>query len=151
MFRFSTGADCRQIYELVCQLENTILPYEEFQSVYSEQLLDSRYYSYIYEENRQVLAFLNLRIERQLHHAAPMAEIMEFIVAPGCRGRRLGHKLLKQAAQTAQKLNCCGIEVASSRQRTDAHRLYQRNGLQPTHYKLTMSLSEAMHPLSSLK
>lgn len=48
MFRFSTAADCEQIYKLICQLENTILPYEEFKSVYLEQLEDRRYYSYIY-------------------------------------------------------------------------------------------------------
>ncbi len=140
MFRLSTAADCRQIYELVCQLENTVLPYEAFNSVYSEQLQDRRYFSYIYEENCHILGFLNLRIERQLHHAAPVAEIMEFIVAPGCRSQGLGRKLLEQAAQTAQKLNCCSLEVASSRQRTAAHRFYARNGLAPTHFKLTKSL-----------
>lgn len=142
MFRFSTAADCEQIYKLICQLENTILPYEEFKSVYLEQLEDKRYYSYIYEENCQIIGFLNLRIERQLHHAAPMAEIMEFIIAADCRSQGLGRKFMEQAAQTAKQLNCYGLEVASNRKRTEAHRFYQQNGLHPTHYKLTKTLIE---------
>lgn len=47
MFRFNTAADCEQIYELICQLENTMLPYEDFKSIYLEQQKDKRYYSYI--------------------------------------------------------------------------------------------------------
>lgn len=142
MFRFYTAADCRQIYELICQLESAVLPYEQFASVYLEQLHDSHYYGYIYEENSRILGFLNLRIERQLHHAAPMAEIMELIVTPDYSSRGLGRRLLEQAACTAQKLHCHGLEVASSRRRTEAHRFYQQNGLRPTHLKLTRPLKD---------
>lgn len=141
MFRFSTAADCRQIYKLICQLEAATLPYAAFRDVYLEQLKDCRYYSYIYEENCRIAGFLNLRVEKQLHHAAAIAEIMEFIIAADCRGHGVGRRMLELASRQAQELGCCGIEVASSRRRTAAHRFYEQCGMRKSHFKLTLELT----------
>lgn len=73
MLRHSTAADCRQIYQLICQQENTVIAYDDFQAIYNDQLTDRRYYAFVYEENQTVAGFLSLRLEKQLHRAAAVA------------------------------------------------------------------------------
>lgn len=42
----------------------------------------------------RTVAFLHLRVEGQLHHAAKIAEILEFDVERSHRGRNLGQQFL---------------------------------------------------------
>ena len=41
MYRKSNIADCREIYDLICQLEQKTLSYQRFYEIYKEQLEDS--------------------------------------------------------------------------------------------------------------
>jgi GNAT superfamily N-acetyltransferase len=58
----------------------------------------------------------------------PQAEIGGLIVDEGCRGQRIGERLLKQAEQWAGERGCCAISVHSNVIRKDAHRFYERLG-----------------------
>lgn len=142
MLRHSTAADCRQIYQLICQQENTVIAYDDFQAIYNDQLTDRRYYAFVYEENQTVAGFLSLRLEKQLHRAAAVAEITECIVAPACRSRGLGHKLLNQAIILAQIQGCCQLEVACRRQRPQLHVFYRNNSLKNTSCKFALALTQ---------
>ena len=73
MLRKSTAADCREIYNLICDMEATALDYEKFASIYLQQLSDGNYYCLIYEEGGKTCGMLNLRFEQQLHHTAHRA------------------------------------------------------------------------------
>ncbi len=37
MFRKSTAADCRAVYDLICDMENTAFDYDKFAAVYTKQ------------------------------------------------------------------------------------------------------------------
>ena len=56
MFRKSTLADCKAIYDLICDLEKKELPYERFCDIYTRQVQDKHYYCLVCEEEGAVVA-----------------------------------------------------------------------------------------------
>lgn len=142
IYRKATSMDCEKVYSLICELEGRELPFEKFREIYCEQLSSKRYYCLLGEENNDALAVLNLRFEEQLHHSECIAEIMEFAVNSAYRSRGIGKQMLEKAAQIAEVYGCTQIEVACNRLRTDAHRFYQREGMNNSHYKFSKKLTE---------
>lgn len=49
MFRKATKKDCRSIYDLICDMENTALDYDEFSAIFNAQCEDENYYCLILE------------------------------------------------------------------------------------------------------
>lgn len=141
MYRKAEEDDCKIIYELICGMEKTELPYESFQLIFQKQLADEDYYCLVYENENGVAGVLNLRFEEQLHHCGRIAEVMEFAVAPSCRNMGIGKKMLAHACQIAKDCNCTQIEVACNRLREDTHRFYLREGMNNYHYKFSKSLT----------
>lgn len=137
MYRNATTGDCAGIYDLICQLEDTKLPFEPFSSIFKDQLTSRRHRFLVCELDGRVAGVLHLRIEEQLHHCGRIAEIMELAVAPHCRSQGIGKELLSLACQAAEEAGCQQIEVACNKLRTDAHRFYQREGMNNFHYKFS--------------
>ncbi len=65
---------------------------------------------------------------------------MELIIRSDIRSQGIGALLLEAAVQLAKENGCIRLEVASNRVRERAHAFYQKQGMQQTHIKLTMSL-----------
>lgn len=161
MYRKATADDCRIVYDLICDMENTALDYEKFSAIFRAQCENENYYCLICEKEKtsdnekvskaesncnndvQVAGMLNLRFEDQLHHADRIAEIMEFVVAPGCRNKGFGSEILAKACEVARKHGCIQIEVACNQLRKDTHRFYLREGMKNYHFKFSMSLTGA--------
>ena len=172
MFRKATKKDCRSIYDLICDMENTALDYDEFSAIFNAQCEDGNYYCLILagpgdgtddgtgngqsdelgdeqsdgtsdepDDDPHVRGMMNLRFEYQLHHAARIAEIMEFVVAPQCRNKGLGKLILNEACEIAKDHDCIQIEVACNQLRKDTHRFYEREGMKNYHYKFSRSLA----------
>lgn len=142
MFRTAIESDCRAIYQMICDMEDKILPYEKFESIYKRQLKDKRYECIVCEENENVIGVLNLRYEEQLHHAELIAEIMEFVMASGHRRKGYGKKMFSYACGRARNNGCTQIEVASNKLRENAHRFYLREGMISSHFKFSKRLVE---------
>ena len=104
MDRKANQKDEKQIYQLMCQLEQTQLPYDRFAEIFRQQLAKEQYYCLVWEEEGRVVGVLNLRWEGQLHHAGKVAEILELIVSPDCRNQGVGRKMFARACQLAQDL-----------------------------------------------
>ena len=144
MFRKATKKDCRSIYDLICDMENTALDYDEFSAIFNAQCEDENYYCLILAgpgDGPYVRGMMNLRFEYQLHHAARIAEIMEFVVTPQCRNKGLGKLILNEACEIAKDHDCIQIEVACNQLRKDTHRFYEREGMKNYHYKFSRSLA----------
>ena len=112
MYRKASLNDVKGIYSLMCDLEGTDLPFESFYAIYREQLNSAGHYCLICVHNEAVLAVLNLRFERQLHHCERIAEIMEFVVDASCRNQGIGKEMLERASQIAKEHGCSQIEAA---------------------------------------
>ena len=138
--------DCRAVYDLICDMEAKELPYKDFSDIFLGQLADAHHYCLICEEDdgvardSKVAGMLNLRFERQLHHCAPIAEIMEFVVDPACRNRGVGAAMFSEASRIALERGCPQIEVACNQLRVDTHRFYERQGMKNYHYKFSYLL-----------
>ena len=95
-YRKAQLSDSMALYELVCDLEGVMLSYEKFYDILNEQLQDRQhYYFLVCEHEGRIVGILNLRFERQLHHAGPVAEITEFYIAPDCRKEGVGRGLFE--------------------------------------------------------
>ena len=77
MYRKATLEDCKAVYKLICDLECRELPFDAFAEIFAEQVANGNYYCLLWEQEGSVVAALNLRFERQLHHASRIAEIVE--------------------------------------------------------------------------
>ena len=150
MYRKAGAEDCAQIYDLICDMEETKLPFDKFCEIFYNQLNDEHYFCLVYDQGESVIAVLNLRFEEQLHHSAYIAEIMEFVVAPGNRNRGVGKAMLEEANRIAIKHGCIQIEVACNQLRKDTHRFYIREGMKNYHYRFSKPLTGIMDAENSI-
>lgn len=142
IYRKATLEDCKKVYSLICDLEGKELPFEIFCEIYYEQLNSKHYYCLLGEKDNNILAVLNLRFEKQLHHTECIAEIMEFVVDSSCRSQGIGKQMFEKAVQISESYGCTQIEAACNHRRTDTHKFYLREGLNNSHYKFSKKLSE---------
>lgn len=140
MFRKSTESDCRAIYNLIYDMENKELPYDEFEKIYFKQINRDDMYCLVNSVEDEVIAFINLRFEDQLHHCEKIAEIMEFVVDARYRNRGVGKDTFEEASRIALGRGCSQIEVACNQLRVDTHRFYEREGMHNFHYKFSKRL-----------
>ena len=141
MYRQAAFVDCGQVYHLICQMENRELPYDKFCEIYKKQLSSESHYFLVCDNESEVVGVLHLRVEEQLHHAATVAEIMEFAVAPHFRKQGIGKEMLAKACELAETFGCIQMEVACNQLRSDTHRFYLREGMHNFHFKFSKSLS----------
>ncbi len=139
MIRLAVSADQPEIYSLICALEETSFPQEMFAWGFYTMLSSASHLLLVAEEG-QIVGLLHLRMEFQLHHCGTVAEIMELIVSREVRSKGIGAALLKAAREQAIQHHCIQFEVTSNQKRKQAHRFYQREGLEQTHIKLTEAL-----------
>lgn len=137
--RTATVVDADAVYELMCQLEDARFDRLTFCKRFAWQLARQPFFAFVLEED-DVVGFVNVRVERQLHHEHPVAEICELVVDKGCRGGGRGTLLLERAIARAQEQGCEVIEVASNAARLGAHRFYEKHGMKRTHAKFMMGL-----------
>lgn len=140
MIRLAVSADQSEIYSLICALEETSFPQEMFAWGFYTMLSSASHLLLVAEEEGQIVGLLHLRMEFQLHHCGTVAEIMELIVSREVRSKGIGAALLKAAREQAIQHHCIQFEVTSNQKRKQAHRFYQREGLEQTHIKLTEAL-----------
>lgn len=140
MIRLAVSADQPEIYSLICALEETTFPQEMFAWGFYTMLSSASHLLLVAEEEGQIVGLLHLWMEFQLHHCGTVAEIMELIVSREVRSKGIGAALLKAAREQAIQHHCIQFEVTSNQKRKQAHRFYQREGLEQTHIKLTEAL-----------
>lgn len=141
MYRKAVLSDSNAICGLVCGQEGLELSREKFYDILNEQLQDRQhYYCLVYEENGRIEGVLNLRIERQLRYAGPVAEITEFFVAPDHRNQGIGTGLFEQALELVQRFHCRHLEVFCRAEEESGRRFFEKRGLMASYMKLEKQL-----------
>ena len=140
MIRKTRFEDKKDVYRLLCELENVQLDYACFSDIFDKQLDNSMYSSYVYVAEDKVVGFINGRIEAQLHHAAKVLEIMELIVDSNYRNNNIGRYLIDEIKKDAIDNHCVRIELSTSNHRKDAKRFYENYGFDPSHNNLTLDI-----------
>ena len=148
MIRKATLGDGEALWRLLCILEGRELDRAALLRILEGQLADSRRVLLVWEQDEdgggladpRPRAFLNMKIEPQLHHAGRVAEIQELVVDPALRGRGVGHRLFTVALDAARDARCVRLELATNRGRLGAHRFYERERMAQTHFGYTLDL-----------
>ena len=79
LVRMATAEDAPAVHRLVCELEQQTFDYDTFRERFISQLENPAMHCFILELDGTPAGYLNMRIDRHLHHACPTAEIIEFI------------------------------------------------------------------------
>ncbi|MDO5532778.1 GNAT family N-acetyltransferase [Sutterella sp.] len=143
-FRKARPSDYADIRALICALVDDALEPDAFARILGQQISDPNRYCLVCEEEGHVLGVLNLRFEQQLHHAARVAEILEFVVSPKLRGRGVGRALLRKAEEVAREAGCVMLEITCGCDRLNAHKLYESEGMKRTKIRFAKSLDESV-------
>lgn len=139
MIRPAQPADVTAVYDLMCNLEDKQFDFASFKANY-EYLLNHEEVTMLVYEDTTVKGFMNMVISLHLHHNDWVAEIKELIVDPAFRSQRIGQQLFHEAIQIAKEKKCVRIELSSNQKRVNAHRFYEREGMNKSHYNFTLDL-----------
>jgi GNAT superfamily N-acetyltransferase len=71
---------------------------------------------------------------------ARRAQIEAVRVAAGRRGAGIGEALIRDAIARARDAGCSLVQLTTDRQRSDAHRFYERLGFVPSHIGMKLAL-----------
>ena len=140
--RKALAADEEIIYRLINELEQTVFDRDLFSGVFRNNLSDTNIYYFVFEEHKIIKGLISLHIQNLLHHCGPVAEIQESCVFQEYRNQHIGNMLIQAAIDKAKELDCCLIEVACNRKRSQAHLFYMQNGFDATHFKFTLELKK---------
>ncbi len=140
MIRKAGKEDRERIQQLTELLESRKFDPEDFAGIYLDQLNDERYVCFVYETEEGILAYLNMRMEEQLHHSAKVAQILELVTQENKRSLGYGGELFRYACDHAKQKGCVQIELETSLWRKRAHAFYEREGMTADHAYYTIKL-----------
>jgi PhnO protein len=132
--------DSNNVYVLICQLVGFEFDKKSFEATFEKNLVNSSICYWVIENNESVIGFVSLHIQELLHHQKKVAEVQELCVDEKFTGMGFGKLMLDEAIQEAEMQNCEIIELAASNKRVDAHRFYEREGWERSHFKFTKKL-----------
>lgn len=138
--RKAENQDSNLVYVLICQLVGFEFDKNSFEVTFQNNMKKESIFYWVIENNESVIGFVSLHIQNLLHHQRKVAEVQELCVDEKFTGMGFGKLLLDTAIQEAEKQNCEIIELAASNKRVNAHRFYEREGWQRSHYKFTRKL-----------
>lgn len=135
--RRATIADCDDVYALICELKQGEFNRQAFNAGFAASLDDRNLHYQLALLNGDVIGMISLHIQFHLHHVNWIGEIQELVVMPQARGHGVGSRLLAWAEKQARHAGAELTELSTSTRRLDAHRFYQREGYQQTHFRFT--------------
>lgn len=136
--RKANEKDLDRVYQLINELEGFILDIKNFRALYIRNLNNSDFCYFVAEHQNLVVGFISLNFQYPLHHCGKIAEIQELIVTKQSRNLKIGSALLATVKKIAKETACDTLELTSRFKRVDAHRFYEREGFQKTHFKFLM-------------
>ncbi|MCA1922688.1 aminoalkylphosphonate N-acetyltransferase [Buttiauxella noackiae] len=136
-FRPATLADTDAVYALICELKQAEFNRLAFNVGFAANLQDNNLCYQLAELNGEVVGMIGLHMQFHLHHVNWVGEIQELVVMPQARGFGVGSKLLSWAEEYARLAGAELTELSTSTKRYDAHRFYEREGYQQTHFRFT--------------
>ncbi|KFC84682.1 aminoalkylphosphonate N-acetyltransferase [Buttiauxella agrestis] len=144
--RRATLADSDAVYALICELKQAEFNRQAFNVGFAANLDDRNLCYQLALLNGAVVGMISLHMQFHLHHVNWVGEIQELVVMPAARGHGVGSKLLAWAEEQARIAGAELTELSTSAKRLDAHRFYQREGYQNTHFRFTKPVESLSEP-----
>ncbi len=131
--------DIERVFELSNQLENDSLTFDQFKLCYYEIISLNNHILYGIRLD-ELVGYIHLRLERQLHHASIVVEVLELIIEEKHRSKHFGKKLLDFAVYYSKSIGASHIELTSNLLRKRAHQFYIREGFNQTSLKFVRNI-----------
>ena len=141
IIRKTVENDIEAVYQLINELEDCIFDFDKFRSLYLKNYTHADFHYYVAEIQNKIVGFISINFQYPLHHCGRIAEIQELIVNENYRNLKIGNALIDVAKKIAQENHCDTLELSSRFKRIDAHRFYEREGFQKTHFKLLQKIN----------
>lgn len=106
--------DLKDIYSLICELEQEQINQEHFRDVYNQGLKSPHVKFYVYFYEKKIIGFISLYIHQYLHHHGATGEIVELVVMREYRGLRVGDRLLRHVEKIAKEKGLVELEISTS-------------------------------------
>ncbi len=91
----------------------------------------------------EVVGSLHVMIFHHLGHGLhPVAIVENVVVLDTMRSRRIGERMLEQAARIAERNRCYKMSLTTNLKRRRAHRFYERLGWKKSHFGYSFTLEE---------
>ncbi|TNV16451.1 aminoalkylphosphonate N-acetyltransferase [Buttiauxella sp. B2] len=145
-FRPATLADSDAVYALICELKQAEFNRQAFNVGFTANLAERNLHYQLAVLSGEVVGMIGLHMQFHLHHVNWVGEIQELVVMPQARGHGVGSKLLAWAEEQARLAGAELTELSTSAKRLDAHRFYQREGYQHTHFRFTKAVEIPHEP-----
>ncbi|MEN2486792.1 GNAT family N-acetyltransferase [Flavobacterium sp. B11] len=130
------------VYKAICELENEVLDFEVFKTIFSENILNPKNLYLIAEnENEGVgvgVGFISFHTQNLLHHCGFVGEIQEFFIHQKYRGQGVGRLLINEILDFSEKNNLKSIEVTTNKKRVENVAIYENLGFTLSHNKFTI-------------
>jgi PhnO protein len=122
-------------YRLNCGLSEKELSRHGFSAAFRENIALPNACYLAADKDGKIIGMGSCHVQWHLHHAAPVAEIMELYVVPEHRSGCIGASLLEKLIEFAKSKNAVQVELSTHKRREDAHRFYAREGFECSHFK----------------
>ncbi|MGE8340916.1 MAG: GNAT family N-acetyltransferase [Flavobacterium sp.] len=126
------------VYKAICELENEILDFKMFETIFNENISNPKNLYLIAENENEGLGFISFHTQNLLHHCGLVGEIQEFFIHQKYRCQGVGRLLINEILDFAQKNNLKSIEVTTNKKRVENVAIYENLGFTLSHNKFTI-------------
>ncbi|TDX09138.1 GNAT family N-acetyltransferase [Flavobacterium sp. S87F.05.LMB.W.Kidney.N] len=126
------------VYKAICELENEILDFKIFETIFNENVSNPKNLYLIAENENEGLGFISFHTQNLLHHCGLVGEIQEFFIHPKYRGQGVGRLLINEIKNFAVQNDLKSIEVTTNKKRIENVAIYENLGFTLSHNKLTI-------------
>ncbi|PBJ11066.1 GNAT family N-acetyltransferase [Flavobacterium sp. ACN6] len=126
------------VYKAICELENEILDFEVFETIFNENISNPKNLYLIAENENEGLGFISFHTQNLLHHCGVVGEIQEFFIHQNYRGKGVGRLLINEIKNFADQNNLKSIEVTTNKKRVENVAIYENLGFTLSHNKFTI-------------
>lgn len=138
--RLATLDDADVVYALICELKQQAFDRQAFNIGFATNLQDHNRRYQLALLDGQPVGLIGLHMQFHLHHVNWIGEIQELVVMPNVRDQGIGKQLLAWAHEQAREAGAEMTELSTGVARKEAHRFYEREGYQQTHFRFTRAL-----------
>jgi GNAT superfamily N-acetyltransferase len=136
--REARAEDASDIVRLVAQLDYAI---DEAGAEARRQRLAGRGEPLLVAEaDGKIAGLLNWHVMETIHRPRPVGRIVTLVVDEPVRGTGVGRMLMAEAERRMRQAGCGLLEVTSNVRLADAHRFYERLGLERTSCRFAKTL-----------
>ncbi|WJS95459.1 GNAT family N-acetyltransferase [Flavobacterium johnsoniae] len=130
--------DLNFVYKSICELENEVLDFEVFKTIFNENISNPKNLYLIAENENEGLGFISFHTQNLLHHCGLVGEIQEFFIQQKYRGQGVGRLLINEILNFAEENNLKSIEVTTNKKRVENVAIYENLGFTLSHNKFTI-------------